>query len=445
MLKIRPSFSFLLVAGLVLFSIINPYTSLDLAAVILIAFILAQKMFGDYAVIILLTLRPTLDYWRDYNLITVQGLNININAGISLLLLGWSLIFFYQNKNYLTRLPLRWLWLLFLAWIACSLGWSYDLPSTIQETLKAANLFALFGISYILYKKNTAKFPQQLLLAFWIAAIAPLGLTLYQFFTQTGMRIDEIGNRLYGTFAHPNILATFALLLFMTLSEKLLATKEKKIGWSLGFLAVIIALTYTRIAWIGLAFFVSGLLFFYQRKLFFQLAISAAVLYGLFFPFNSWLIHNYNYDLQHYQIISRLTKRNEDVDSIKWRADLADKVLPLFWRHPLIGYGYGTFAQVWEDNKAISNLWDNTSEAHNDYLKVGFESGIIGLVLFLSLFVGLLIKQINFGIKNHWKNLVFILSIIVYLILSASDNMLHHTPTIWWLWAMWGLWSAQNE
>jgi O-antigen ligase len=121
-------------------------------------------------------------------------------------------------------------------------------------------------------------------------------------------------------------------------------------------------------------------------------------------------INNYNINLQSSTLIFRLTARNQDSDSVRWRTNLATKILPLFREKYIIGYGYGTFARVWDDNKDIENLWDNTSEAHNDYIKIAFESGIIGLALFLLIFFTLLYRQFMYGIKNNWKNIVLIAS-----------------------------------
>jgi len=99
---------------------------------------------------------------------------------------------------------------------------------------------------------------------------------------------------------------------------------------------------------------------------------------------------------------------------------------------------------VWDDNKGIQNLFDNTSEAHNDFIKVLFESGLIGLALFVSIFAALLYQQIAWGRRHGWSNIVFIASLVAYLVMSGSDNLLHHTPAVWWLWALWGFWLAEQ-
>lgn len=446
----RFSIGTILVIAAALFTIFNPYSSLDLLAFLLIAFIILQKIFGEYFILLLLALRPVLDYWRDYGIFSFRTFDFNINAALSSLLLIWSVYFFIRHGAEFKKIPAKWPWLLFILWSAFSAIYSYDTAATIAETMKAANLFALYGISYILAARDSEKFTKRFCWAMAAAAIVPLSAALYQYISGAGLDIDGVANRIYGTFAHPNILATFALLLLMVLFNQAIVKKSefwiKHPGWDKAagiFLLLIIALTYTRIAWIGAALFLAatGLIYFRQAVIWFVTGIIA--FYVLFFPVNALLVDNFNFNLQSFGLIARLTSRNEEADSIQWRADIANKVLPLWQERPLQGYGYGSFAKVWDDHKGVANLWDNTSEAHNDYLKVGFEDGIIGLILFLSIFAGMIWRQFKYGRAHHWINIVFISSLVVYLVLSASDNMLHHTPVIWWMWAVWGWWSTE--
>jgi O-antigen ligase len=445
------SFSGIAVIFLSFFIIFNPSTNLDILSFLLIAFLILQKIFGEYFILILLAFRPALDYWRDYNIFSSRLFYFNINAALSLFLFIWSIIFFVRNYAYFKKIPLKIIWLIFIAWCALSATFTYNLFSTFVETLKLSNLFALFGICYIMSEKNKDKFQHNFLKSLMVGAVVPITMGAYQLITKTGLTIDEISNRIYGTFAHPNVLATFALLLLIVLVNEFINTNKedlKKLNL-LKFFAVIllatIAFTYTRIAWIGAAFlFVSIGLIYYRTLLLYILGIII-LFYAAFYPINRYLIKNYNVHLQNSGIINRLTNRNPDSDSINWRADVITKVIPLFRKKYLIGYGYGTFPKVWDDNKDVSNIWDNTSEAHNDYIKIAVESGILGLILFLIIFASLLYKQIIIAFKTHFKNIVFLTSILIYLILSLSDNMLHHTPVIWWFWAVWGLWEQRMK
>jgi len=221
------SFSALMVIFLSFFIIINPNIGFDILAFLLILFIILQKLFGEYFILILLAMRPTLDYWRYFNLFSVGLIDFNINASLSVFLLGWSIIFFIKNYEYFRRVPLKISWLLFILWCTISLTYTYHASSTIIETMKLANLFALFGITYILAEKDRLGFKAKFLKAGVAAAIAPLLLGLYQFISKTGMDIDEVSNRIYGTLAHPNVLATFALLLLMVLANEIIAKQKK--------------------------------------------------------------------------------------------------------------------------------------------------------------------------------------------------------------------------
>lgn len=444
--------------ALIIFIILSPNAGLDLVALLLIAFAAAYKIFGDYALLTLLAIRPTLDYGRDWVVFANENFSINLNAAVAIILFLWAIYFFYTERQYAKNIPLKTTILIFLGWCTLSLIWSFDKSATITETIKLTNLFALFGAFFILRQKNGPKFSARLLRVMLAAAALPLLLAIYQFITQTGMNIDSIANRIYGTFAHPNILATFVLLLIMVITENALRIKNNILHftpnisqttqkyllltlYSLFLLTLIF--TYTRIAWLGLALFLFIIGLVYFRKLLIGAITTVALFYLVFYPINSWLINNFGYNLQSYNLIARLTTRNEEADSIQWRADVANKVIPLWRERLVLGYGYGAFPRVWDDNKGVPNIWDNTSEAHNDYLKIGFETGVVGLILYLTFFVGLLYHTIKKSWKKDWTQIVFIASILVFLGMSASDNMLHHTPAIWWLFAWWGVWRAE--
>lgn len=452
------SLSALTVIGLVLFTIINPSESLDLLAFLFISFIILQKILGEYFILVLLALRPTLDYWRDLNLFSFRIFDFNMNAALSIFLLVWSVIFCLKNYRYFKNVPLKVAWLAIIIWCAATGLYTYHLPSTITETIKLANLFGLFAICHIMTQKDSRMFRLGFLKAALVAGAAPIAFGLWQFVTRTGMDIDEISNRIFGTFAHPNVLATFILILLIVVANEIIYKKNNFYAHQTSYffelktdrtlklvalgLALVLALTYTRIAWIGAALLIIIIGLVYYRKLLLLGIGAIALFYAFFYPVNNYLINSYNFNLQSSTVIFRLTARNQDADSVRWRTNLTTKIIPLFRDKFLVGYGYGTFARVWDDNKDVENIWDNTSEAHNDYVKMAFESGIIGLLLFSLVFGSLLYHQLIYGIKNHWKNIVFVASIFVYLILSLSDNMLHHTPVIWWFWAVWGHWEA---
>ncbi len=467
-----------LIMALIGFTIINPTTAGDFGAFFVIALILLHKLFGENLFFVFLVLRPTLDIWRDFIIAPIYGIDINVNAAMSALLLLWSIYFLIKNYSYWKAVPLKLPWILFILWGLFSFTYSFDRTSTITELMKVMNLFGLFSCAFVLKQKYPTESRQTMYASLLLASIVPLSLGAYQALSGSGVTIDGVRNRIFGTFAHPNLFGTFALLLFMALTEYgaqfRLRLKERgflahiPLPWHrhwhwpswlkaekiknlpayapllLCLLAGFIALTYTRIAWIGLAAFILALSALYFHRVFYAILIGAALFYSLFYPLNDMLRRDYNFDLQQNGLIARLTTRNTEADSIKWRADVANKIIPLFQRRPLLGYGYGSFSRVWDYNKGVENIWDNTSEAHNDYLKVSFEVGAIGIGIFLAIFISILAREGIILLRGGEINVVFCLSVIIYLLMSVSDNMLHHTPVIWWFAALWGYWISDR-
>ena len=128
----RFSLGGLLVIFLAVFTIINQNSGLDILALLITVGIILQKLFGEYFILILLAIRPTLDYWRDYNLFSFRAFDFNINAALSIFLLIWSVYFFTKNRGYFKTIPTRVVWLIFIAWCSFTAIYSYDLASTIR-------------------------------------------------------------------------------------------------------------------------------------------------------------------------------------------------------------------------------------------------------------------------------------------------------------------------
>jgi O-antigen ligase len=127
-------------------------------------------------------------------------------------------------------------------------------------------------------QKNPEKFKINFLKSIVAAGTIPILIGVWQFITKTGVDIDEVSNRIYGTFAHPNVLATFTLVLLIVVAHEIITKQNKSSDFFdlkkdsplkfLGlFLLFIIILTYTRIAWIGVALLAAIIGFIYYRKL----------------------------------------------------------------------------------------------------------------------------------------------------------------------------------
>lgn len=99
------------------------------------------------------------------------------------------------------------------------------------------------------------------------------------------------------------------------------------------------------------------------------------------------------------------------------------------WRHPYLGHGVGSV------NEFVPLVWPGMNHAHNDYLRVGFELGLVGLVLFL-LVIAWQVLDLR---RRLWRTsgqvqrgyAAALLGLLLFLVTACTDN-----PLIYNLWYM---------
>jgi len=437
-----------------LLTVINPFEKIDLLIIGIYLLIIGHIFLREKMLLVFLAVRPLLDIWRDSVLLTYHQTTLNFNAGFSLLVLAWG------GFMLLSRLPKAWkvpgailATILFLLMGGSAL-YSIAPLTSLVEGMKFFVIILLFILSYLfIFEEKIAV--KEVLLAVALSAIAPLLFGISQLALGEGISTFGIHGRIYGTFAHPNVFAFFVMtLLFIHIEyayinrHKFWKTRMPERHLLTGLLLLLLIMTFTRGAWVGMAIFLFVIGVFKYRKMLFWFTGTIIAFYTLFFPLDLLVRQYTDTSLQKIQIIERLTARNEDADSIQWRFDLVEETIPLIAMRPKLGYGYGTFEAVWGDNRNLIHLWDDSAEAHNDYLRFGLELGIIGLVLYGMFLLSLLWRSVQYyrveqkekGLSHISLHLMAFLS--AFIAVSITDNMLHHTPVMWlmfiWLGAMFG-------
>ncbi|MBI2989789.1 MAG: O-antigen ligase family protein [Candidatus Magasanikbacteria bacterium] len=429
--------------------ILNPRPSFDILLAALAILMLGQAILKDNLILLFLLLRPALDLWRDLVLFEYQDFAVNLNAALALVMLLWLLSMLYKYRHSVRSVPPMALFALMSGLMFASAFYSVSKITTLVEAAKFLNIVCIFAVSYLLIKEKKLS-KQTLLITLIVSALIPLSLALYQLFTGSGISTFGLRGRIHGSFAHPNVFAFFTLsflfiqIQYSALAKHVLFVKYKyldKILYTL--LAILLLFTYTRAAWIGLAVFLFVLGIVYNTKLLHRFILGIALSYALFFAINSVLIHYYDYSLREIPLVERLTGRNEDADSLAWRQALVRETLPIIRARPYFGFGYGTFPTVWEENRSLGHLWDDSAEAHNDYLRMALEIGLIGLALYILLLISLIALVFRLFRREarsgkRYQYLCLLAWLISFAVLSFSDNMLHHTPVIWLTASWWG-------
>ena len=68
-----------------------------------------------------------------------------------------------------------------------------------------------------------------------------------------------------------------------------------------------------------------------------------------------------------------------------------------------VGYGFGAFERVWSDNRSLDHQFDDSAEAHNDYLRIALELGLVGLFVYVALLARLVSVSMR-GVLEFKKN-----------------------------------------
>lgn len=429
--------------------LVNPIIEIDLILLMIALLYFGHIFLREKLLLVFLALRPTLDTWRDVSLGGVAGVQMNINAGFSMIIALWGIFMLATHLQRSYRIPGLKIAMLLLVLMFGSTMVSIVPMETALESVKFLVLIILFVLGFIFIGKKYISL-RELTLSIVVGSIIPIAFGIFQLFFGKGITTFDIRDRIFGTFAHPNVFAFFIVsLLFIHIHHAYIdrtfyLTRKKLYAHLITlFLLILLACTFTRGAWVGLGIFlvVIGLAKF--RKFLGILALGTLILYLIFSPLNQVLEKYTNFNLERIQLIQRLTTRDEEADSISWRQNLISESVPIFLARPWYGYGYGSFPRVWENEQSPLHIRDDSTESHNDYLRFAIELGTIGLFTYL-LFLWLLVWNAGkFYLDQVWMGThalsIHLLGwIIAFGVMSLGDNMLHHTPVMWMTWVWWG-------
>jgi len=122
------------------------------------------------------------------------------------------------------------------------------------------------------------------------------------------------------------------------------------------------------------------------------------------------------------------------------RQSMVKNGLEILKKHPIIGNGINTFFVEYKEIRKDSDRGKRGSYAHNCFLQMACDIGIIGLSFFLAFVAALLIKAFR-SLKNIKDPLLYSLTlglalgIIAFLLHSAVDTNLYSLPlaALFWL------------
>ena len=309
----------------------------------------------------------------------------------------------------------------------------------LRQTPQAWRWFSLGGC---------AALAVQLFIGIWqfaaqsTAMNLPLGLnwpgTLLP--AQSGVIVVQLADgtrwlRAYGTLAHPNLLGGFALtVLAAALALYLHPARARLLPLVLfnGGL-VLLVLSFSRSAWVGLAVLSAVLLFHWKKLGLKKLALPAVTALLIAAVLAAWLFP---------LLFTRLADNQVKTEQISYytRLWLMQRTQELIQKRPLLGSGVGTYSlALWQHVAPFNHI----EPVHNIPLLVTSELGIGGLLLLVGLAVVTVLGTLK---ARSPAGLVFSGLVLGLFAISMFDHYFWTLapPRLLWF-ATLGLWAGQIE
>lgn len=323
-----------------------------------------------------------------------------------ILFIYWLHIFASKEKNSFIKMSSLYLPLgLFILWSTLSLKWTVSIPATSTQIFYFIFYILIFFLS--LNVVNDDKSRGILLSILLFSTFLVSVYAVYQYFWgleetrayvliyKNEIPLSSSGNfmsrlntdRAFSTFLYPNTLASFLMMIFPFSVFYLVFCKKKRIMVSIILLLILFAFILTFSKGGAIALVLSWIVFWIVRmkkkhKMIVILLTVFLIASAIFFAYNNGYIAN---------------KVKPFKDSSKVRLQYSQAGLEMIKEKPFLGFGLGCFGRMYAKYKLPEA--EETQMAHNNFLQIWTELGIIGFLIFSSIFV-FYFREMNQRLKN---------------------------------------------
>jgi putative inorganic carbon (HCO3(-)) transporter len=364
----------------------------------------------------LITARASLDVIK-----VGGGGSVDATGAISVLFIGATFLWLLRSDGSLeTPTAARPILLPLLALLgagAISVAASdHPLDSSLELVRMGTVVVIVLALGHVVRSWDDVR---RFLIAFFCSALVPILVAASELVRGGGRLTPEGVSRINGTFQHPNPFGAY-LFLVIVLAVALFPHVSTRWRWGLGTIAVaaagILVTTYTRGAWvatvIGLA--IVGLL--QSRRVLWLMGASvlAAVL----------LLPSVGSRLS--DLSQERTAFGAPGNSLVWRFEYWQQALAL-QDDPVFGIGL----------RGIELEDDDAAAAHNDYVRLYVETGIVGLLAYLWLFVTLYREAIRTYRRappgvGRGLAVALLATLTGIVILSMAANVISQLVILWY-------------
>lgn len=365
--------------------------------------------------------------------------SVNVTLGDLLLVvvaIGWLLWAWKRKSLLLDRDPLFAVLVLVVAAPVLSLFNTPDKGLTLFGAVRTFELWLLL-FAVVLSTVRDLDAVDWLIKAFVGAAALEALVGIGQFLTATGAYVGTSYTRAYGTgnlYSWLDFATAMGLAITLLVADLLVRRRGGMWRWAaLAMLVAGILATYTRGVWLAILVSVAAMaLASRPRALVVLLVVVGLVLAAIAADPQSDLAR---------RVVS-VADPNDP--SVVQRTYLWRTAAKMFAAHPLVGNGAKSFPQL-RDRYAVPGLeiysyHETPGESlkvellspHNFYLMVAAETGLVGLLAYLSVFLGLLLRglRVQRAARSERERALALglTGVLVFLVVHATHSDLFHGP-----------------
>jgi O-antigen ligase len=386
-----------------------------------------------------LTLIALRNFIAGGNRIAVGGFDFDLGGLVNVLATGIGFVYFMVLwKNPFKGRSLTASYGVFLALFAVSIAWATeDRWSTRFVTRLAAPFFTYLIISDMLDRKMV----RQVITAIYASSAIPIVYGLYQWATGQGNDVTEGYVRVNSSFFHPAHFSMYLTLLFCLAYAEFLDDAKSNRGLRLLYIVTVVALeisTYTRISWVAMLLCWVYLSWIYGKRSY--LVAGGVVGAFVLLAFGGAITARMTDATAVFAANADLYDLNT---SVGWRLYFWDELTRRFWEAPWLGHGAGSSVMLGVE------LFGLEAAPHNGYLRVAYETGIVGSAAFAWV-LGTMMWQ-GFRIIRRQRagalslvSHVYVTMTLTYVLLNATDNILEYYEVAIYQWAILSLVEYNN-
>lgn len=366
------------------------------------------------------------------------GIDFDLGGLANVLATGIGIVYFLVLwKNPFKGRSLTIPYGIFLGLFAASIYWAPDFRWAIRfVTRLSAPFFTYLIISDMLDRKMV----RQVINAMYASSAIPIVYGFYQWITGTGNDVTEGYNRVNSSFFHPAHFSMYLTFLFCLAYAEFLDPRTKNKAVRLVYILLLAALevsTYTRISWLAMGVCFLYLSWVYGKRSY----IAAGAVVGGFV-----LLAAGGGIIERFTSVGDVLGSDNVYDlnsSVGWRLYFWDEILRRFWERPWFGFGAGSSVMLGVE------IFGVEAAPHNGYLRVLYETGIVGTLAFVWVLGVMLWQGFRLIRKNLDNRLTFISHVYVtmtvtYALLNLTDNILEYYEVAIYQWAILSLVEYNN-